>query len=1702
MLRHEDASTFVRDEQTANWTDLCLSAISAELPEELRPAAYALLNRDENGRTMTYIRSAPEGALRHREAIARGFKALTALDPARRTEVFATLVPRVAIAVEAAWQLLGRLPYQTGWRRKAFRAPDNESASYTARVIWLRSIISGLVLYRDKDLPWFATRAPYFGTYSSGGHVFGILFAAAIDQGGAEGEAVYDVLVAAARGEHPIGRMGRHVTTGLLAAGRPDGWMCIERLLLAAQREEGLRQVILETADEAHPQAFRRLLRLILDHDLVRFPATVRATDVWFGFEWRVEDVRAVRNAIDAVLHLLDDPTRRRHAMMHGNPQETYFALWATAFEDAADAISAAIPVLADVMPERRLAAAHLLGQVNLPEAQVAFLPLLDDPDLRVALCAFWCVGSMASVHTHDDLFERLERLLGRVGGKEKTLKSGVWPWLEFSADRQRILHAMIESLGARDPTRLIPYLPLMSALDRACAAEKLAELPTPGEDVRATLYELIGDRSRMVRSRALKLIASRPLDEDGAYALERLLRRKSSDLRRGILALLLKRSDEAVLASAQRLFTASHPLQRVAGLDVLNELVMAGRAVEHCRLAARLYRDNRQVVTVEETTLVDAILAASHVVEAPTRDNVLGLISPEELSPRVPPRHLSVNLDTPAARRCLCALDALVEEYRTTPVRIKTWRGQVEMLLGNLNWHFPDPDPTLAAEEDAQANLPLAEVWRRWERERPAELRDADGLELLRARLLLNKTRAVSVPVVSGSNKASSIIAGGIMFPLPVSEFFPSIAPDHASLSLESADARGGAAPSPAVCEPLRLSYLQFVNGVLGWLVRLQGISVAALNLLLDTAETALASMSLAELERARSGEQHGTWVHSNPLWELSRDGSLVLLHQYRRWYHAWWDHAHHRRYWQLLHWLDQPVPGLGRQCPPLLAVLEAHRIGEATEADILDQLGGPTGRSHGQREMGHLHMLSGRRLHPLMEEYSVLQRLVTTLRERVLEVELARGEMPTAATGQACSLRYSGGVALFIRLVAKLAPADLARGYAHDNESKEASFSHLLRVTHPGTGDTLEEFVRQVTHAGLDTKRLVAAAVYAPQWACHVERALAWPRFEDAVWWIYAHTKDTSWSSDKETHVEWGAQVTERTPLRSEELLAGAVDVAWFWRCYQGLGAERWKEVYAAGTYASKGTGHSRARLFADAMTGKVSVQELQQRIVTRRQQDAVRALGLVPLSADNKAREAEIAERYETLQEFRRTGRRFGTQRRASEETATHIGLENLARTAGYPDPIRLQWAMEARTATDWRDGALIVEEGDTRVSLALDTSTAELQLTCARGDGKMLKALPARLKKQPRIAALMERKREVEQQIARLRLSLEAAMCRGDRFTAAELVDLLAHPVISSLLQKLVFVRVGDEGGETDSILGYPLRREDGTLCFYDYGGVMTAVDPAASDLRLAHPYDLFTSGAWHVWQHECFTASRIQPFKQVFRELYVCTRSEMRDGDNACSQRYSGHQVQRRQALALLGQRGWVAHHEEGVRRTFYAEGLSATLSFAQRAFTPAEVGEATLEDISFTRHGEWKPIALASVPPLVFSEVMRDLDLVVSVAHSGGVDPEATVSTVEMRAALVGETCTLLGLNNVSIKSTHAVVEGTLGSYSVHLGSAVAHRQPGGALCIIPVHAQQRGRLFLPFADDDPKTAEVITKIVTLARDKDIKDPSILEQIL
>ena len=1609
-----------------------------------------------------------------------------------RRSLWKTLFPRLADTLDQAWRLQGRLPYQWGYQRKSFRAPRHPELTSASRFEWVKSVVDEIKGY-DPDVEWIAAWAAHLDYYHQ--NKLGIVLAAAIDSGGETGDEVFRILVDSARGTHEIGAMGRHVSRALLAASRPEGWAFIEKMLLAAQREEGLRHSILQTINEAHPEAFRRMLRLIREHDLARFSSTVLAINEWFDFAWDSAAVKPVNAAIEQVLLFLDDEKARDQAIQSGPAESAYLALWTLGFEDAVAAIEAAAGLLADPDVERRFVAVHILAQVGASSARAHLARGIDDPDLRVAERARTAISAQLGViktPPPEGAFEALERLLERAPAKAKVLPAIVWPWQILTVVPDLISGDLPRFLGARPPTALIPHLERMDPGCRRRAARMLGAQRQWDAATRATLLELVGDKSPGVskeavnafgrfhatpgeakrlegllthtagnwglallerledlkdeefladvdRSPALAGAVSPPDGKDTANVtarlhltpaeaehLESLLTRKSGHLRLGVLGLLASQDDDAALASADRLLKAAKREPRLGGLELLRVLAQTDRRVADCHALARARR--HQKIGSEEERVIDTILATGR--KTPTLDDALGLLQGLTRSQPWQPQPRERVYATPTAIAILQSLDELIHVNRERIITITPWDTTQEELLGNVGYRFPHPIPHLDPAVDRD-RLPLCELWETWLRDRPPQLRDDDGLEMLRAMILPRIDCAAAWVKDKSAPRFLEIV---------------------------------GSPPE----QPLR--YLSAVSAIAFWLVRLHP-PPGGVDYLIDALETLCARMPMETLTPTRQ--------------QTETSGPFGGLLNQIRWYHSIehesWTLDQEARFWGLLRWVDEPVPGVERARPTLQDVAQALRLGLATEADLIDHLLRP---APGFDRFHDLSDLTRKKPAKELERWHVLVPVIDRCKRRILEVELERGEHPTAASGPALAIQSLTGAQTLIQILVALGRDSFERGHFMRGVARSSVFGHLVRVCFPAESDTPESFADQAQNAGISQTRLVELAVYAPQWSGFVELALGWKMLAEAVWWLHAHTKDSAWSVDHQIRAVWGAEVAQRTALGAADLLDGAVDVAWFQRVRASLGSERWAAVDLAARYASSSAGHKRAQIFADAMLGNLKKADLIGRIDKSRHPDSLRALGLLPLGR-GAARSKDLLNRYKFIQEFIRTSKQFGAQRQASEKRAAAIALVNLARTAGYPDPTRLEWAMEAQAVGDLAKGPVVVEAEGVAVTLALDAD-GHAELGVARG-GKPLKSIPPAVKKDPRIAELLARRDDLKRQATRIRLSLEQAMCRGDGFSGAELRDLSAHPVLAPSLARLILIGEG--------IAGYSV---EGGRGLRDHAGHIEPIKPDES-LRIAHPHDLLGLGDWSRWQAECFRSKRIQPFKQVFRELYVLTETEQSDGTG--TRRYAGQQVHPRQALALLGARGWVNHPEEGVRRTFHEAGLTASVEFLEGIFTPAEVEGLTIDRVHFVRRGDWKPAPLSEVPPRVFSEAMRDLDLVASVAHRGGVDPEASASTIESRSALLRETCSLLRLDNVRLNGPRAMVDGQLGNYAVHLGSAIVHRQPGGAICLVPVHAQHRGRLFLPFADDDPKTAEVISKVIMLARDAEIRDPAVLAQL-
>jgi len=164
-----------------------------------------------------------------------------------------------------------------------------------------------------------------------------------------------------------------------------------------------------------------------------------------------------------------------------------------------------------------------------------------------------------------------------------------------------------------------------------------------------------------------------------------------------------------------------------------------------------------------------------------------------------------------------------------------------------------------------------------------------------------------------------------------------------------------------------------------------------------------------------------------------------------------------------------------------------------------------------------------------------------------------------------------------------------------------------------------------------------------------------------------------------------------------------------------------------------------------------------------------------------------------------------------------------------------------------------------------------------------------------------------------------------------------------------------------------------------------------------------------------------------------------------------------------------------------------------------------------------------EPLPLEIIPPLVFSEIMRDVDLFVGVSSIGN-DPtwqdggpagrfrdywqsysfgELSGTAATRKQVLERLVPRLKIAERCSFTDRFLVVRGDLRTYKIHLGSGNILMEPNDQyLCIVPDSKRQEKPedLFLPF-DGDSMLSIIVSKALLLADDGKIQDPTITRQI-
>jgi hypothetical protein len=446
----------------------------------------------------------------------------------------------------------------------------------------------------------------------------------------------------------------------------------------------------------------------------------------------------------------------------------------------------------------------------------------------------------------------------------------------------------------------------------------------------------------------------------------------------------------------------------------------------------------------------------------------------------------------------------------------------------------------------------------------------------------------------------------------------------------------------------------------------------------------------------------------------------------------------------------------------------------------------------------------------------------------------------------------------------------------------------------------------------------------------------------------------------------------------------------------------------------------------------------------------------------------------------------------------------------------------------------------------------TGTSAAELRWITPDGKRQKSVPKAVKEHH-----PEELKELKTAATDLRKMLPAQRDRIENLYLEQKswiypvwrVRYLDHPVVGTLARRLIWrFTKGERTAAGVFHEGRISGRNGHTLDWLDDSTLVEMWHPMQEESNEVL--------AWRDWLAELEIS---QPFKQAHREVYLLTDAERTT--RTYSNRFAAHVLKQHQFNALCAARGWKnklrlmvddeyppARRDmpaRSLRAEFWVEGLGDNygadtteagtylyLATDQVRFYSIDARE----NYAYAGGGGyavgWRgegaisdPLALDEIPPLVFSEIMRDVDMFVGVASVGN-DPNwsdggpegryrdywtsysfgVLSETAKTRRQVLQRLIPRLKIaTRCRLEDRFLIVQGDVRTYKIHLGSGNILMDPNDQyLCIVPTHDPTTGglgtKLFLPF-EGDRTLAIILSKAFLLAEDNQIRDPTILHQI-
>lgn len=955
----------------------------------------------------------------------------------------------------------------------------------------------------------------------------------------------------------------------------------VANVLLAAKNQEGVRQTITETIDEGTLTAQLSMMNIVLEHNLLRFSSVARAIDVWFGLGYDVTDERQLRYVLQTSYEALQQDDKIEALLNSSSSLDVFIGLWCLGSKNIEHALMC-VDDLLEREPHIQQTTLYALRNMNLPQSYYEpFIPyILQTNDLHTFLYGFHIViqqfpyayyyekadvaqDMQQFFFAHPWLAYRAEQWLMKVeqfmeGINESTItiEQKPFPFLSYTFHTLELFKLQI-LLAAylKDEEQLLHIASTLKNKPVEYREYFYTFIP-PYLHRYDLLLPALKDRGTGVRLQAMRKLkeVAYPL-EQFAHIVPSLLTLKSGELRMAVIELLQAQPPEKIEALVAELLTHKKEQVRVGAIELL------------VQIKDDLTCDWTSVIaepTVNEAKLLKQ-LAHEEETFLTTPPGTIAYVLP--LQEQLPFTFRDfVAYDFEQLNVKLQPLRARLAEHATHSYDAKTYYGEYyttvigERLYADIN----KGDMT-----DSIDQLPLAELW--VEAVVQSELTALDICCYLYAKK------------VAGSYFRSTLTKAGTAF---LNSYVP---PNKAAIFSRFSDelyeeqlqtiieytVRAGTAPLQqqlhAHAIAIGLDYVQFCSSML--------LHFAKQELPHKLAESAMTY-------RDRYYEHYDIYFFAAAFHEMS---TYAVSRQHVQ---------------QLLHTLTQFYDKLD----DLLPYVNFSNLMTAFEADILSE----HFLRHTFISSDFRYVLSlnndVRAIINRSSKREELLSLVASLKQFIVEQELNRGDIETAVTGAVSYIDQIEGISYFIRILKALDGEKLSRQWMYRVQSRKDSLSTLLVKVTISDEQSDEEVFEQLREAAFSHERLIEAMLYNSKLIPLLSRFIGWHGLQEAAWYFIAHTSEST--TDYEA-----AKIMEYSEIAPQDFERGAFDRQWFLRATSQLTREQFKAVYAAAKYATSGSNHRRAQLYAQATLGELQADELKAEIALKRNKDKLRAYSLIP-------------------------------------------------------------------------------------------------------------------------------------------------------------------------------------------------------------------------------------------------------------------------------------------------------------------------------------------------------------------------------------------------------------------------------------------------------------------------------------------------------